>query len=84
MSKFSDFIEPHRATSPLLVSAVFLVFFADSQTQLGFAHGVLFTPLVVVASLTGRLRLLNTISVLSICSLWLGYLVSPAAPDGFS
>lgn len=84
MSKFSDFIKHHRATSPLLVSAVFLVFFADSQTQLGFAHGVLFTPLVVIASLTGRLRLLNTISVLSICSLWLGYLVSPAAPDGFS
>lgn len=84
MSKFSDVIKHNRATSPLLVSAVFLVFFADSQTQLGFAHGVLFTPLVVIASLTGRLRLLNTISVLSICSLWLGYLVSPAAPDGFS
>ncbi|GHG68180.1 hypothetical protein GCM10010919_17430 [Alishewanella longhuensis] len=84
MPAFSDFFKYHRATSPLLVSAVFLVFFADSQTQLGFAHGVLFTPLVVLASLTGRLGLLHTISVLSICSLWLGYLVSPAAPEGFS
>ena len=84
MSKFSTFIKHHRATSPLLVSAVFLVFFADSQTQLGFAHGVLFTPLVVLASLSGRIRLLHVISVLSVCSLWLGYLISPAAPEGFS
>lgn len=84
MSKFNDFIKHHRVTSPLLVGAVFLVFFADSQTQLGFAHGVLFTPLVVIASLTGRLRLINIISVLSVCSLWLGYLMSPAAPDGFA
>lgn len=84
MSKFSTFIKHHRATSPLLLSAVFLVFFADSQTQLGFAHGVLFTPLVVLASLSGRIRLLHAISVLSVCSLWLGYLISPAAPEGYS
>lgn len=78
------FIQHHRLTAPLLISAVLLVFLADSQTQLGFAHGVLFTPLVVLAGFTGRYNILHSISVLSIFSLWLGYLISPPAPADFA
>lgn len=81
MSKFSYFINHHNAISLFLLSAVLLVLFADSQTQAGFAHGLLYAPLVVFASLSGRLRLLNIVSVVSVCSLWLGYLVSPTTLD---
>lgn len=84
MPTFIHFIQHHRLTSPLLISAVLLIFLADSQTQLGFAHGVLFTPLVVLAGFTGRYNVLNAISALSIFSLWLGYLISPPAPAGFA
>lgn len=84
MSKFSNLRNHHSAMGFILVSAVLLIFFADSQTQASFAHGVLFTPLVVIASLTGSLRLLHTISLLSLCCLWLGYFVSPTVLDDFS
>ncbi len=73
-----------RLIIPILFIAILLIFFADSITQLGFAHGVLYTPLVLLAGLTFRQRILHITSMICILALWLGYLVSPEAPEGFA
>lgn len=68
----------------LIYLLLLLIFAADSQTQLGFAHGFLYAPLLLLASLTNKLRLLHTIFLCAITLIWLGVLLSPAAPQGFS
>lgn len=68
----------------LLYAALFGILLADSQTQLGFAHGVLYTPLVAIAALSIRRRVLNSVAGLAIIFIWLGYFLSPPAPIGFS
>lgn len=84
MLNLSEPGKTHPTASILLTGTVLLILFADTQTQLGFAHGVLFTPLIVLAGFTGKYPVLHGISILSVASLWLGYLLSPAAPAGFS
>lgn len=84
MSTINDFIKQHPAMGPLLALGVLAVCTTDSLTQLGFAHGVLYTPLVVLASLSSRSQLIHLTSLLSLTGLWLGYVISPAAPDGFA
>ncbi|GGW62221.1 PAS domain-containing protein [Alishewanella tabrizica] len=84
MPKLINVIQQHRFTAPLLLSSVLIVFFADSQTPLGFSHGMLYMPLVVLAGLTLRPSLLHLTGVLAICAVWLGYVISPSTPAEFA
>lgn len=68
----------------LIYLLLLVIFAADSLTQLGFAHGFLYAPLLLLASLTNKLRLLRIVFLAAILVVWLGVLVSPAAPQGFS
>ncbi|MBU1311675.1 MAG: PAS domain-containing protein [Gammaproteobacteria bacterium] len=68
----------------LIYLLMLLLFAADSQTQLGFAHGFLYAPLLLLASLTNKLRLLNFCFYSAILLIILGILISPAAPQGFA
>lgn len=77
-------LQHSRFATPLLFGSMLVVLLADSQTQLGFAHGVLYTPIIVLAGLTQRRHVLHTISIMSVVSLWLGFLISPTAPIDFN
>ncbi len=49
-----------------------LILATDSLTPLGFAHGVLYAPVLLMAAFIGRPRLLDIVFVLSILFVWLG------------
>jgi PAS domain S-box-containing protein len=68
----------------LVYLLLLLIFAADSQTQLGFAHGFLYAPLLLLASLINRIRLLNTCFYSALLLIILGIFTSPAAPQGFA
>lgn len=60
-----------------------LIFYSDLQTPLGFAHGILYTPVLILAMiLTGPgssfRRLVLWVSVIAVI---LGYFISPHASD---
>lgn len=59
-----------------------LILAADSLTQLGFAHGILYAPVLLLAALSGRQRSLNIIFVLSLIFIWLGLYIAPTNADG--
>lgn len=84
MSHWIQQLRENDNAAYLIYLLLLLIFAADSQTQLGFAHGFLYAPLLLLASLTNKLRLLHIIFFAAIILIWLGVLVSPAAPQGFS
>lgn len=66
----------------LIFSLITLVFISDLFTQLGFVHGLLYTPLLVLAGLTSRIHTLNQSLLAAILLTWLAVLLAPAAPLG--
>lgn len=61
-----------------------LIFAADGLTQLGFAHGTLYPPLVLLALFTGSIPFVCMISLAAAGLTVLGIFISPAAPPDFS
>ncbi|MDR6984105.1 PAS domain S-box-containing protein [Rheinheimera pacifica] len=84
MSHWIQQLRENDNAAYLIYLLLLLIFAADSQTQLGFAHGVLYAPLLLLTSLTDKLRLLHTIFIAAVVLIWLGVFTSPAAPQGFS
>ncbi|WP_018880724.1 PAS domain-containing sensor histidine kinase [Thioalkalivibrio sp. ALE30] len=80
--------EPSEPQSPAVTAVVFvgmaLILVAERFTQLGFAHGFLYVPLIVLAFYAGGGRLQTAVTVLAVAAIWIGYALSPAAPEGFS
>ena len=66
----------------LIFSLITLVFISDLFTQLGFVHGLLYTPLLVLAGLTNRIHTLNQSLLLAVLLTWLAVLLAPVAPAG--
>ncbi|MEX1200198.1 MAG: PAS domain S-box protein [Methylophaga sp.] len=58
-----------------------LILAADSLTQLGFAHGMLYAPVILLASLSDRQRELNYVFVLSVIFTWLGLYLAPGITE---
>lgn len=68
----------------LIYFLLLLVLAADSRTQLGFAHGFLYAPLLLLSGLVNKPSVLTTTLTLSLLFIAVGYALSPAAPAGFA
>ncbi|HLS98506.1 MAG TPA: PAS domain S-box protein [Porticoccaceae bacterium] len=64
-----------------LLMVVILV--TDSLTQLGFAHGILYPPVVLLALRTRRLGVVLAIAGAATVFTVIGFFLSPPAPPGF-
>ena len=84
MSHWIQHFRDNSNAAYLIYLMLLLILIADSQTQLGFAHGVLYAPLLLLASLLNQLRVLNVSFVLAVAAIVLGYWLSPAAPADFA
>lgn len=73
-----------RFTVYFLYAATLWIFATDSLTQLGFAHALFYTPLIILAGLTARRKHLLNITLLAVAFTLLGYFISPPAPPQFS
>lgn len=68
-----------------LLAAVLLVAFTERFTELGFAHGLLYTPLVYLSGLLVRRPGFQwLITVLCVLLIWVGIGLSPGIAAGFS
>ncbi|WP_018145509.1 PAS domain-containing sensor histidine kinase [Thioalkalivibrio sp. AKL6] len=81
-------MEPSEPRSWVLATIVFagmaLILATELVTQQGFAHGFLYIPLVVLAFYAGGVRFLALVTALAVGAIWVGFLLSPPAPEGFS
>ncbi|WP_040551451.1 PAS domain-containing protein [Rheinheimera nanhaiensis] len=84
MSHWIQHFRDNSNAAYLIYLLLLLILIADSQTQLGFAHGVLYAPLLLLASLLNQPQVLNVSFVLAVAAVVLGYWLSPAAPAGFA
>jgi hypothetical protein len=64
-----------------LVAAIFVT---DPVTPLGFAHGTLYVPVVVLAILSGRAAPVWASAIAGMLLTPVGYFVSPPAPSGIA
>lgn len=64
--------------------ALLLVFLLEVKTQLGFAHGFLYLPIVLCCLFAASQRVSLGITAVSCLLIGLGYLISPPPPIGFS
>jgi len=67
----------------LIFPALVIILWGDTITQLGFAHGTLYAPLVLLAFWSRRWQLVAAVAALGSAFTILGYFVSPPAPAGF-
>jgi PAS domain S-box-containing protein len=69
----------------LWLATIFVIgtFLADLLTPLGFAHGVLYIPALVVAMYAERVKAVLALGAFSVCLTLLGWALSPPAPEGF-
>jgi PAS domain S-box-containing protein len=72
-----------RAWHLFILLLMLLVFAADSYTQLGFAHGMLYTPLILLTVTTLNPKFVIYASLLGIGLTLAGALLSPPAPEHF-
>ena len=63
--------------------ATVLVFVTDLVTMAGFAHGMLYIVVVLIAVLTARPVLIIGFSIVACALILTGYFLSPSAPTGF-
>ncbi|MDX1573330.1 MAG: PAS domain S-box protein [Methylophaga sp.] len=61
-----------RITAPLSYGLLIVILATDSLTPLGFAHGILYSPVLLLAAFIGHKRLLDTVFALSILAIWFG------------
>ena len=59
------------------------VFAADLRTQLGFAHGMLYVPVLLLAMFSGQQRAVVLICAAAILLIGIGWVFSPPATAGF-
>ncbi len=64
----------------LLMAAVFI---SDAFTPLGFAHGMLYAPVVLLTMATGRRRTVLWVGAISLALIGIGWLISPPAPPNY-
>jgi len=64
----------------LLMAAVFI---SDMVTPLGFAHGMLYAPVVLLTMATGRQRAVLWVGAISLVLIGIGWLLSPSAPPNY-
>lgn len=84
MPKLLNFMQHSAAASWFLSITLLLVLLSDSMTQLGFAHGILYTPLVALAGLSANRLLLHSTAGFALLAVWLGFFIAPNAPAEFS
>jgi len=65
----------------LLVAAMLVVFLADSLTPLGFAHGTLYAPVLILAALTQRIPLVIASTIIAGLLTVAGIFLSPAGAE---
>ncbi|MEX1221120.1 MAG: PAS domain S-box protein [Idiomarina sp.] len=71
-------VRPQRViASVTLVVLMLLVLVTDSFTQLGFAHGYLYIPIILLASAIARMRMVVTVTCCALIFNWLGFFISP-------
>ncbi len=84
--KKSQILEPGPRPLPwqlLPWGILALVFIADGFTQLGFAHGTLYPPLVLLTLFNRRVFQIAAIALAAVVLTVLGVWISPPAPAGF-
>jgi PAS domain S-box-containing protein len=74
---------PARVLSISLVMAMVVIFVADMLTMAGFAHGMLYVLVVLIALLSGRRRLLIATATISVVLILVGLSLSPPPPESF-
>ncbi len=77
-SQILNQLRQRRIFALLSYGLLILVLATDSLTPLGFAHGTLYSPVLLLSALSGRLRHLNIVLGLSLILVWLGMWLSPA------
>lgn len=70
-------LRQRRIFALLSYGLLIAVFAADSLTPLGFAHGILYGPIILLTALSDRPQRLNIVLVLSLLFVWLGLWLSP-------
>jgi PAS domain S-box-containing protein len=72
-----------RSAIALAVLLMVVVFATDLLTQLGFAHGMLYVPVLLLAMTSGQQRALVILCAVSILLIGVGWVFSPPATEGF-
>jgi PAS domain S-box-containing protein len=72
-----------RTAIALAVLLSLAVFITDTFTPLGFAHGMLYAPVVLVAMASGRPRAVLWVAAVDFVLIGAGWLLSPPAPPGY-
>lgn len=72
-----------RSTLLLLLAALVALFVTDLATMAGFAHGMLYVLVVLIAMLTGHKRMIILMATISTILIVLGVMLSPPAPEAF-
>ena len=71
------------SSSPLFDGLIFLLLFlvllADRYTVLGFAHGILYAPILMLASVGASIRRLTITFITSLLFVWSGIVIIPAS-----
>lgn len=75
----------NRATVAQVVSAVLMliVLVTDAYTPMGFAHGVLYAPAVLLAMASGKERFVFWVGVFASVFIGVGWAISPPPPPGY-
>ncbi|MBL1377371.1 ATP-binding protein [Zobellella iuensis] len=74
----------HPAWRWCALGGLALIFAADGQTQLGFAHGSLYPPVILLALFTGSTGFVLAIALAAAGLTVAGIFISPAAPAEFA
>lgn len=74
----------HPAWRWAALGGLALIFAADGLTQLGFAHGTLYPPVILLALFTGSIGFVLAIALAAAGLTVAGIFLSPAAPAGFA
>jgi len=79
----SDRFGPHGMPVSIPWLLLLVVFATDRFTQLGFAHGLLYSPLILVTLFTGRSGTLVAVAICAAILTVAGLFISPPQPVGF-
>lgn len=71
---------PIALSTIVILSALILI--TEPYTPLGLAHGLLWSPLILIAAKTHSLRVLTATFALTLIGVWFGAWLSPLPPPG--
>jgi len=69
--------------SPFALACLLLIFLLERYTQLGFAHGMIYCPLLLFLVLSNSTQLITFTTAAAMILTALGYFISPPAPENF-